>query len=224
MILWTAVVVAVLAWAGPSHPSRRVPWPVLRRSRSATRPVALSSALLVVAAQLRAGAAPQDAWRRALGPGMTTQDGLPSVEALTSSRGDAGRATAVVVAAGVAQTLGAPLAGVLEQVAGSVAADEEAAAELHAALAGPRATARVLAWLPALGLVVAAALGAHPVAVMLGGGLGTVSAVLGLGLLLGGRLWTRALLRRAGAGGAAGRPRGRMDRVRERAETAGRKR
>jgi tight adherence protein B len=207
MIVGAVVVVAVLAWVG--LPRRRRGRAVPRREQDATRPVVLSAALLVVAAQLRAGSSPEDSWRRVLGPGVPVVDGVPDASALVgpvrrgrAGSGDASRAAAVVVAAGVARSLGAPLAGVLEHVAGSLAADEEAAAELDAALAGPRATARVLAWLPVLGLVVAGLLGADPLAVLLGGGIGTASAALGAGLLVLGRLWTRGLLRRAGGGRA----------------------
>lgn len=200
-----AVVVGVLASFG--MPRRRRAPGTRRSARVHERPVVLSAALLVVAAQLRAGSSPDDAWRRALGSGVTVRDGVPTASALSGPvprrglrSGDEGRAAAVLVAAGVARSLGAPLAGVLEHVAGAVAADEEAAAELDAALAGPRATARVLAWLPVLGLAVAGLLGADPLRVLLGGGIGTAAAAAGLGFLVLGRVWTHALLRRAGGG------------------------
>jgi tight adherence protein B len=201
VIVACAVIVAVLAWGGPSAraPSRR---PDATARPVDPGPTSLSAVLLLAAAQLRAGAAPTEAWRRALGTGADVVGDVPSVEQLMRAghgRGPqteaAGRASAVVLAAGAAQALGAPLATVLERVA----ADEEAAGELHAALAGPRATARVLSLLPVLGLVVSGLIGADPVGVVLGGGLGSVAAVLGVGLLLLGRLWTRALLVRAGS-------------------------
>jgi tight adherence protein B len=111
------------------------------------------------------------------------------------------RVAAVLAATALADDLGAPLAGVLERLADAVAADAEAEAEVRAAVAGPRATARVLTWLPVLGLLVGTALGAQPVATLLHGGLGAVAAVLGAVLLVVGRAWTQALLRRAEAGG-----------------------
>ncbi|MDM7832288.1 type II secretion system F family protein [Cellulomonas edaphi] len=206
-----AVLVGVLAWAG--MPPRRPPVAPARRDTGPRPSATLSSVLLVTAAQLRAGATPERAWSRALGVRTTGPDGMPSLADLAGAeRGRApdpvvDRAAAVLVAAGAARELGAPLADVLEQVAESVAADEEAAAELRAALAGPRATARVLGWLPVLGLVVATLLGARPWVAVLGGGLGTAAALLGVALLLVGRLWTRVLLARAGWGGAVGRGR-----------------
>jgi len=102
-----------------------------------------------------------------------------------------------VAAARLSDELGAPLSGVLDRIASAVAADEEAEDERRAALAGPRATARVLAWLPLLGLLLGGLLGADPVGVVLSGGLGTMAAALGAALLLLGRWWTGALLRRA---------------------------
>ena len=80
--------------------------------------------------------------------------------------GAAQRVRAVLAAARLSDDLGAPLAGVLERIASAVAADEEADGERQAALAGPRSTARVLAWLPLLGVALGALLGADPVAVM----------------------------------------------------------
>ena len=206
MIVACAVVVAVLAWGGPPGqvPSLRAG---IAARPNETGPTSLSAALLLAAAQLRAGAAPHDAWRRALGTDVGAVDDVPSIEQLMRSapaRGPladtGGRAAAVVVAAGAARALGAPLAAVLERVAVSIAADEEAAGELHAALAGPRATARVLSWLPVLGLLVSSLIGADPTGVLLGGGLGSLAAVLGVGLMILGRLWTRALLTRATSG------------------------
>jgi len=134
---------------------------------------------------------------------MAGPGGTPAVADLMEvgagrDRADPSRCTSVVVACVAAERLGAPLADVLHRLAAALAADQEVAAEVRAAVAGPRATARVLVWLPVLGLLVGMALGARPVAVLAGGGLGTTTALLGFGLLVGGRLWTRALLRRAG--------------------------
>lgn len=169
----------------------------LRRSRAEAGPE-LSVVLSLAAAQLRAGAPPSETWARVLGRPTAR---VPSVDQLvgTSARrpGQLQRAAAVVAAARLSDDLGAPLAGVLDRVATGLAADEECEGERRAALAGPRATAQVLAWLPLLGLVLGMALGANPVVVVLGGGLGTVAAAAGVGLVVIGRWWTRALLARA---------------------------
>lgn len=155
------------------------------------------------AARLRSGAPPATAWSGALGRPAVRD--VPTVHDLlgpgTPRREDVARATAVVAAARLAADLGAPLADVLEGVAAAVAADEEHGADVAAALAGPRATARVLLVLPVAGVLLGALLGADPVGVVTGGGVGTWSAVLGVILLLVGRWWTaRLLARTAGAG------------------------
>lgn len=186
-----------------------------RRGRSSLDAPELSAVLAAAAAHLRAGAPPAEAWARALGRRVGR---VPSVVDLTGpvSRrvsGHVQRAAAVAAAARLSDELGAPLAAVLDRVGVGLAADEECEGERIAALAGPRATAQVLAWLPLLGLLLGVALGADPVAVVLDGGVGTAAAVCGVGLVLLGRWWTKALLARAerDAGASTGRRPGGLD-------------
>ncbi|GEL95788.1 type II secretion protein F [Cellulomonas composti] len=180
---------------------RGPPW----SQRSAGAAPDASEVLVGVVAQLRAGRTPERAWSEVLGrpvpPGgpderllvtVLTGDGRVGAERRRSATG---AARTVVAAGAVAARVGAPLAAVLESAAAGVAADQEAADELAAALAGPRATARVLTILPLLGLALGAALGAHPVAVLLDGGPGSACGVLGVALLLVGRRWTTGLVR-----------------------------
>ncbi|SFJ77233.1 tight adherence protein B [Cellulomonas sp. KH9] len=152
-----------------------------------------------MAAQLRAGAPPGAAWAHALGSAVDGQ--VPDVDVLTAwtgARGQRSRAHAVVAGARVASETGAPLAEVLADLADAVAADAELAGDLEAALAGPRATARVLTLLPVVGLVVGTAMGAQPWRVLLDGGTGSALAVTGVLLVVAGRAWVAALVRRAG--------------------------
>ncbi|WP_197029884.1 type II secretion protein F [Cellulomonas sp. URHE0023] len=163
----------------------------------------LSVVLSTVAAQLRSGAPPAEAWARALSrrvgrvPAVAELVGVPSRHTRRGREARVQRAAAVVAAARLSDDLGAPLAAVLDRVGAGLAADEECEHERQAALAGPRATAQVLAWLPLLGLVLGVALGANPVAVVLRGGVGTAAAALGAVLVLLGRWWTASLLVRA---------------------------
>ncbi|QHT58365.1 type II secretion protein F [Cellulomonas sp. H30R-01] len=159
------------------------------------------------AARLRSGAPPGTAWSDVLErPGVGD---VPTVEDLAGGgrvrrREDVARARAVVAAARLAADLGAPLADVLEGVAGAVAADEEHDADVAAALAGPRATARVLLLLPVAGVLLGTLLGADPVGVMTSGGVGTGCALLGATLLLVGRWWTGRLVARTVDAGRLG--------------------
>jgi tight adherence protein B len=126
-------------------------------------------------------------------PGLVARSGATSHQLATLAR----RATAVVAGGRLATTLGAPLAPVLDRVAESIVADDEVDGERRAALAGPRSTAAVLGWLPLLGVALGIALGADPLGVVLRGGIGTASAVVGCGLLVAGRWWTSRLVNRA---------------------------
>ncbi|HEX6471448.1 MAG TPA: type II secretion system F family protein [Streptosporangiaceae bacterium] len=97
--------------------------------------------------------------------------------------------------------IGAERGGMFGDVVAGLAAalrDEEAhRAEVAAQLAGPRATARLLAGLPLLGLAMGAALGARPLAFLFGGVPGLACLLLGVGLDVGGLWWTQRLAARA---------------------------
>jgi tight adherence protein B len=190
----------------------------------------LATAVTLVAGHLRAGSAPQRAWSEVLAVPVAgrspTVDELvsvlgvrrPGAGVLGARRPGAGRpggrwragavgrpshepASAVVAACLVADELGAPLAGVLDEIAGALAADADARADLVAALAGPRSGARVVGWLPVLGALLGAALGADPLGVLVGGGWASAAGLLGAVLLVVGHLWTRWLVARAGRAG-----------------------
>jgi tight adherence protein B len=153
-----------------------------------------------VAALLRSGAPPGAAWSRATGVPVDDA-GVPAEAALTPVVGGAAHARSVVAATGLALEVGAPLGRVLEAVSDTLVAEAEAQAERDAALAGPRATARVLQWLPAAGALLGWVLGADPLATATDGGAGSAAVGLGLLLLAAGRWWTGRLVaaaRRAG--------------------------
>jgi tight adherence protein B len=69
-------------------------------------------------------------------------------------------------------------------------------ARTHAALAGARASAAVLAALPALGIALGQLMGAAPLRLLFGGGLGGALLALGVGLVCAGLWWTELLVRR----------------------------
>ncbi len=166
-----------------------------------TAPDQVRLAVSQVGALLRSGASPARAWSRALGVPVDAE-GVPDREALAAAVGGARPARAVVAAARLARDVGAPLGGVLEAVGAALVAQAEADAEREASLAGPQATARVLLWLPALGVVLGTALGADPLATATDGGLGTAAVLLGVLALLAGRAWTRRLVAAARTAGA----------------------
>lgn len=97
----------------------------------------------------------------------------------------------------VSERSGAPLAGVLGRYAVQLEGilDQQAARET--AMAGPKATIRLLTWLPVGGLGLGYLLGADPIAVLAGSPLGWLAAAAGVALSLIGRFWSRALVRQA---------------------------
>jgi tight adherence protein B len=117
-----------------------------------------------------------------------------SLASLARDRGASWRSLSA--AWGIATTSGAPLAPALESFAQSLRDRSAAERDIAVALAGPRATARVVLLLPAVALGLALLLGVdlgaaltHPV--------GAVSIAAGVLLALLARSWTRRMLRRA---------------------------
>jgi tight adherence protein B len=183
-----------------------------------------AQALAVVdalAVQVHAGASPEAAWRQVIemvigdaGPESALIGGLPATSwrgvgtpaALIANRmvpaGPAWRALAA--AWELSEQTGAPLADVMDRLAVGLRQEAEVAAEVEAALAAPRATSRLLAGLPLVGVALGELIGARPVAVLVGTPLGRLCALGGLVLAGAGQLWTRALVRRVDRAARAG--------------------
>lgn len=164
-----------------------------------------------LAAELRAGRTPMEALRRAaetlepaasdaLAASLTAAQMGGDVAAALRGAGRRGGAAGLGRLAACWQVgagSGAGLAVAVERLARALRAEEAHREEVTAQLAGPRATARLLAALPFLGLAMAAGLGTHPVAFLLGTPYGAACLVLGLGLDALGLAWTRRLARTA---------------------------
>lgn len=97
----------------------------------------------------------------------------------------------------VSDDTGAPLADVLARLADDLAAGAEQRRAVAVALAGPRSSAVLLAGLPVLGIGLGAAMGANPLALLLGTRAGQLLMCAGLALDVAGVLWTGQLIRRA---------------------------
>ena len=103
----------------------------------------------------------------------------------------------------MSESAGAPLATSLERAAEHAEERIDALLGRQSALAAPRATGRILSWLPLLGLGLGVLMGSDPVGVLTGSILGALTGMLGLGLAFAGRRWTAALVHRAEAESAA---------------------
>ncbi|WP_303962073.1 type II secretion system F family protein [Rothia mucilaginosa] len=97
----------------------------------------------------------------------------------------------------MSESAGAPLATSLERAAEHAEERIDALLGRQSALAAPRATGRILSWLPLLGLGLGVLMGSDPVGVLAGSILGALTGLFGLGLAFAGRRWTAALVHRA---------------------------
>lgn len=102
----------------------------------------------------------------------------------------------------VAERSGAPLAAVLARYAVQRESQLDSDAARDTALAGPRATLRLLSWLPLFGLGVGYLIGVDPLAVLLGSVPGVIALCTGIVLMVIGRIWSSKLVH-AAAGGPA---------------------
>ncbi|WP_431816292.1 type II secretion system F family protein [Gordonia jacobaea] len=99
----------------------------------------------------------------------------------------------IAVAWRTAEHSGVPMGELLESLRADLAARRAFIERTRAGLAGPRATAVVLAGLPLLGIALGQATGARPIQVLLGGGLGGMLLVIGTALVAAGMVWTERI-------------------------------
>ncbi|MFS0831123.1 hypothetical protein ABC337_10705 [Arthrobacter sp. 1P04PC] len=97
----------------------------------------------------------------------------------------------------IAEASGCPLADILTRYAAHLEAGDDAAGARRTALAGPKATAAILTWLPFAGLALAMLLGVDAAGILLGTPLGLLCLAAGAGLAAAGRIWSGRLVRSA---------------------------
>ncbi|GAB2736631.1 type II secretion system F family protein [Streptomyces bullii] len=183
--------------------------PLLRRARLARqarrarerRGDAVITLCGALAGEVRAGRQPGEALLRAARDSDGLGDGQAAVLAAARFGGDVPGALAAAArqpgADGlrglaacwrVAVDQGAGLAAGLDRLEAALRTERDQRADLRAQLAGARATAVMLAGLPALGLLIGAALGVDPLRVLLHTGAGLGCLLVG-GVLEGVGLW-----------------------------------
>ena len=187
----------------------------LRRDRRAERAGAVE-ACAALSAELRAGRAPDEALAlavecatgavaRALAAAAAAARLGADVGAVLMAEVDTSAAPALLRGLAACWTLcaatGGGLADAVDQLAASLRQVHDQDEEVQAELAGPRATAGLLAVLPLAGMGLAASLGARPLHVLLDtpAGVGCLAAGIGLDLL--GLWWTGRIVRAAGGDG-----------------------
>lgn len=219
MIAVIGALLLLVVWAGckvtPATSEVRV-WSfrgVVRRARpEQQRKVTVEPGLLVseVATRLRSGATTEAAWRQALtrlgmvntGDAELDNYGVPGAlrrlwgMSARTLRKNGDMRTGIPPAVAVCRMshmTGAPTADVLDSCAHGVMEAAEASAARRVALAGPKASARMLSWLPLLGLGLGIAMGADPFGFLTGSMIGMGCLVMGLAFEVVGILWVRRL-------------------------------
>ncbi|MGC5223835.1 type II secretion system F family protein [Micromonospora sp. DT81.3] len=174
-----------------------------RRARSKEpAPASVADSVLRLAVLLQAGIVPAGAWRHLGESGdpaaLRVVAGIAAGETVPEAILAGGGAWKDVAAAWeVATTVGAPLAESLRGLAEALRDAHEAADDVRIALAEPAGSARLMLWLPVVGVALGSALGFETLRVLVGGPLGWACLVGGVGLLLLARRWTASLVRKA---------------------------
>ncbi|WP_120521864.1 type II secretion system F family protein [Arthrobacter celericrescens] len=97
----------------------------------------------------------------------------------------------------IAEASGCPLADIFGRYAAHLEAEDDAEAARQTALAGPKATVRLLSWLPVFGLALGTVLGVDPLGILLGNPFGMAALGAGVILTVAGRMWSVRLVRAA---------------------------
>jgi len=170
--------------------------PASRRRRAAQR-MHVVRALATLAAELEAGQPPREALRRAAGDPPAWPRALACLrldgDVAEALEADAdGRPVLAHLAAcwRVAADAGTGLAPAVVRLAESARTAEDARVDLEGQLAGPRATARLLALLPAVGISFGFLLGSDPLGWLLTQPLGRICLAVGAVLTAAGAWWT----------------------------------
>ena len=119
------------------------------------------------------------------------------MHALAAADDGVGLLADLAVAWRLVEITGARLAGPAARLAESARADEAVRREVAAQLAGPRATALLLALLPCTGVLLGVGLGADPGGFLLATELGRLCLLAGAALVAAGVAWTEAIVAKA---------------------------
>lgn len=174
---------------------------VARRRDLVGRMAELRTSLRVLMGELEAGARPAAALVAAAqaAPRYATTFGAAATAA--AHGGDAAEVLLteastrpIGLAWQLSEETGLELAAVLDRVAGDLRAQQDQRHTVEVALSGPRASALLLSGLPVVGIALGSAMGARPLAVLIGGAGGQALGCAGLLLDVAGLLWMRRIL------------------------------
>lgn len=182
-----------------------------RRRTGPSRSEQLAAALRTLSSELRAGTAPAEALARAAGNPPLWPNALAAsrfgepVDAGFMADAEQDHELAISLRQlsacwHVGVTRGSGLAVSVERLALSLRAQRELQNTLRNELAAPRATGRMLAFLPLVGVAMGYLLGADPIAWFLGSSAGALVLAMALALTIVGSVWTRRIVQRVERG------------------------
>jgi tight adherence protein B len=182
-----------------------------RRRTGPSLPERLAAALRTLSSELRAGTTPSEALARAAGEPPLWPNALAAsrfgepVDA--GFMADAERNPELAMSLRqlaacwhVGVTRGSGLAVSVERLALSLRTQQELQSTLRNELAAPRATGRMLTFLPVVGVAMGYLLGADPIAWFLGSSVGALVFAIALALTIAGTVWTRRIVHRVERG------------------------
>ncbi len=196
------LLVVVLVAAGVAAFATRTVVAGRRRTAVAERRASVADALDLLGGELRAGALPEEAVAAVAldvpvlaGASAAIRSGGDVGAALRAlARPEGAEALADVAAAwDVAERTGAPLADVLERLGVGLREELDVRREAEAEAAPARATGRLMAGLPVLGLALGAGLGADPIRVLTATSAGAACLAAGAALACLGTWWVDRL-------------------------------
>lgn len=181
---------------GPRRITARFPW------RRGPKGPDLVDVITGLRDELLAGAALRTAFERAVGdePGYlsgalaTCRMGGNVPEALRAAAGREPLLLSLAALWQVSEGSGAALAAALDRLVDAAGDSVKVRAEISAQLAGPRATARVLAVLPLVGVGMGMMMGADPIGFLLGSVWGWGCLVTAVLLEVAGVVWMRRMV------------------------------
>lgn len=124
----------------------------------------------------------------ALGVAARVGAGAPSIDAQEKSTD--GARTALGAALNLSRRYGIPLATLVDGAAEDLTRSAQAAGRQEAMLAGPRLSGYLLSALPLLGILLGVGMGANPLPVLFGPGVGAALLIVGVLLTCLGLLWS----------------------------------
>lgn len=180
---------------------------IFDRERARRTEADIGEIMTEVAALLRAGSHPPQAWTQVLAqqPANSVWSeaateiaaGIPvpdALEKLAKKVQFPGPLLGAAASSRLAHELGSSAAEVLDQCVETVTHLQDSAAQRRSALAGPKATMRVLLWLPFIALTLFFGAGIDTWGALFGGPLGWMCLVLGAIFLTLGARWVRRLI------------------------------